>query len=168
MKSIVASVLLLAVVPAITYAAGRHGLILDTVGPVASATPAPGTNGALVVYSAFDVSGHFQGIPQHLYHTDYEIRSDNDKVLRTVHNDSDTVVPGPAEVVLPPGKYRVVAQANGYGKVIVPVEVRSGLTTIVHLEGGGDWKTGTRPPPENAVLLPSGQRVGWKAASKSW
>lgn len=145
-------------------AGDNGGLTLAPVGPAAVEKPSAGTNGTLVVYSAFDSSAHFGGIPQHLYHTDYRLCAEDGHSLRTVHNDSGTVVPGPTAVVLAPGNYRVIAQANGYGKVTVPVVVRSGLTTMVHLEGGGNWKAGMRPPIENAVLLPSGQRAGWSAS----
>jgi hypothetical protein len=51
-------------------------------------------------------------------------------------NDNGTSWEGPAEVQLPPGKYRVVARANGYGTVTVPVTVAAKQTTTVHLEGG--------------------------------
>lgn len=144
-------------------AADTRELTLAPIGPAAVEKPGAGTNGTLVVYSAYDVSAHFQGIEQHYYHTDYQLCSKDGHLLRRVHNDSGTVLPGPTGVVLAPGTYRVVAEANGYGKVTVPVVIRAGLTTVVHLEGGGGWKAGTRPPLDSAVLLPSGQRAGWSA-----
>jgi hypothetical protein len=67
-------------------------------------------------------------------------------------------------VELPAGTYRIIAQANGYGFVTVPVTVVAGHETILHLEGGDRWPNPRAFNQSNAVRLPDGEVVGWKSA----
>jgi hypothetical protein len=99
-------------------------------------------------------------------HTDYEIFSEDGKRLRRVHNDSDTMLAGPIRVELPSGTFRVVARANRFGYVTVPVIIRGGKTTVVHLEGGGSWRDRDEMIRVGAVRLPDGRVVGWKATAE--
>ena len=62
-------------------------------------------------------------------------------------------------------RYRVVAQANGYGRVTIPVVIEAHQTTVLHLEGGGSWPSEAEFNQTNAVRLPDGQIIGWKSAS---
>jgi len=64
---------------------------------------------------------------------------------------------------LPAGTYRVVARANGYGIVTVPVVIEKNQVTTVHLEGGGSWENEVARSQSDAVRLPDGRIVGWRA-----
>ena len=78
----------------------------------------------------------------------------------------DTILQDPAPVELPAGKYRVVANANGYGQVTIPVIIEAQQTTVLHLEGGGSWLNEAEFNQTNAVRLPDGQIVGWRTAAE--
>ncbi len=147
--------------------AARRGLVLDAVGPAPTPVTVGLSTGALVVFSAYDTTAHFGASPYHHWLTDYKIYSADGKLLQTVHNDSNTVVEGPARVKLPPGRYRVEARANGYGVIIVPVLIAAGEVTPVHLEGGRAWPERTQMLKSNPVCLPDGRIVGWRALPQS-
>src|SRR5271154_5152282 len=99
-------------------ASGQHGLTLNPVGPPSVQSAAANDKGTLVVFSAYDVTAAGAGDYEHRHHySDYKILSPDGKLLQTVHNDSNTVLREATRVVLPPGTYRVVAHANGYGVV---------------------------------------------------
>ena len=145
----------------------ESGMILDQVGP----PPAPvsgitSTNGTLVVYSAFEAGADFNSRdPYRQEYSDYKIFSPDGKLLQRVHNDSGTVLVSPTPVGLPAGRYRVVARANGYGTVTVPVLVEAHQVTTIHLEGGGSWPDEPAFGKTNAVRLPGGEIIGWRMAS---
>ena len=61
---------------------------------------------------------------------------------------------------LAPGKYRVVAHANGYGTVTVPVVIDATHVTTVHLNGGSSDETADNQ--NDTVRLPDGNVVGWR------
>ena len=152
---------LLAALPLAGCASNGHGLVLDPVGPPVF-QPSAGSNGTLVVFSAYDQTAHFNRLPYRRVHSDYSLFAADGTRLRTIHNDNGTSVEGPNEVLLPAGQYRVVALANGYGTVTVPVVVEVNQTTTVHLEGGNPM--GSKAPSANAkpVRLPDGEIVGWR------
>ena len=145
--------------------ANRNGLVLETVGP---RPPHPSaldsTTGALVVYSAYEPGAEFN-IRNEFYrsHTDYKIFADDGTLLRKVHNNTGTFQQDPVTVPLAPGKYTVVARANGYDDVTVPVIIAPQQSTILHLEGGGAWPDGSAFNQTNSVRLPDGLVVGWKS-----
>ena len=144
----------------------RSGLVLDPVGP-APGEPEPGgsTNGVLVVYSAYDGSANSdQRDAYRPVHSDYRILTANGAGPRVVHNDSGTILQEPARVSLPEGRYQVVARANGYGTVTVPVVIEGRRTTVVHL-AGGSWPNMAAVSRTNVVRSPDGGIVGWRAAS---
>lgn len=147
---------------------GRNSLVLDTVEPAwfqpveASSTL---TNGTLVVYSAFRISADFdESDPRRPEYSDYKIFSTDGKLLKKIHNKSGTIIQDVVPVELPPGKYDVVARANGYGYVTVPVMIAVQQRTILHLEGDS-WSDQSVFNQTNAVRLPDGRIVGWKAAT---
>jgi hypothetical protein len=154
--------LLLAALPLAGCASNGHGLVLDPVGPPVF-QPSAGSNGTLVVFSAYDPNAHFNSLPYRRVHSDYSLVAADGTRLQTIHNDNGTSVEGPKAVLLPAGEYRVVALANGYGTVTVPVVVEVNQTTTVHLEGGNPW--GSKAPSAKAkpVRLPDGEIVGWRA-----
>ena len=84
-------------------------LVLEPVGPSAEPAPAAGTNGSLVVYSAFD--GHLTAASDgdHQRHSDYRLLAAGEDRPRRIHNDSGTVWEGPVPVLLPPGVVEGVA-----------------------------------------------------------
>ena len=126
---------LLAALPLAGCASNGHDLVLATVGPTPFQVTAD-ADGSLVVFSAYDQSAHLNSLPYRRVHSDYTILTADSKLLQTVHNDNGTSVEGPKEVQIPAKRYQVVARANGYGMVTVPVVICSNQTTTVHLEGG--------------------------------
>ncbi len=143
-------------------AAGNSEIVLDPVGP--PTTPAalvPVRTGTLTVYSAFKVNADFNSRdPDRQEYSDYRIYSPDGKLLQRVHNDTGSNFGSPAAVTLAPGKYRVVAHANGYGTVTVPVVIDANRVTAVHLEGGSSDETADNQ--NGTVRLPDGNVVGWR------
>jgi hypothetical protein len=148
-------------------ATGTNRPVTDMVGPAGSRPPLAGsTHGALVVYSAYDTgAGYLNRDSSEPVHSDYEILTRDGKPLRRVHNNSGSILQDPMTVNLPPGKYEVMAAANGYlEQVTIPVEIDAGRVTILHLEGGGFWPNAAAFNKTNEACLPDGMVVGWKAA----
>jgi len=145
----------------------QKGPVLDTVGPPMShSSPATSTNGTLLAYSAYEVNADFNARdPNSPEYSDYKILTTDGKLLQRVHNNSGTILQDAVPVALPPGKYNVVARANGYGYVTVPVVIAARQTTVLHLEGGGSWPDESAFNQTNAVRLPDGVVIGWKAAA---
>jgi len=146
-------------------ATSKNGTVLDRVGPAPASPPfsadAPGT---LLVYSAYEVNADFNSRDPHRPHySNYRILSTDGNLLQRVHNNSGTLLQRPTEVNLPPGTYSIVARANGYGTVTVPVLIAPGQETILHLEGGAKWPNPKAFNPANDVRLPDGDIVGWKS-----
>ena len=126
---------------------------------------ASAANGDLVVYSAHEANADFnRRDPYRQEFSDYQILTPAGEFLQQVHNDSGTILPRPQGVELPSGSYRVVAQANGYGTVTVPVTIEAGRDTILHLEGDVKWLNQFGLNQTNAVCLPHGEIVGWKSS----
>ncbi|MGO8838652.1 MAG: hypothetical protein ACLQAH_11725 [Limisphaerales bacterium] len=150
-------------------ASDRSGLVLDPVGPPPgqSSTTSSSTNGTLVVYSAYDVDANWNARdPRRPVYSNYKIFFPDGNLLRAVHNDSGTMLQDAKPVELPRGKYRVVARANGYGRVTIPVVIEACQTTVLHLEGGGSWSNEAEFNQTNAVRLPDGQIVGWRTTAE--
>jgi hypothetical protein len=147
-------------------AADRAALVLAPVGPSALDSPAFSSNGILIVYSAFEQTPDFNSLPYREHFTDYTVYSAQDRLLQVVHNDLPGSLEGPREVVLPAGAYRVLARANGYGLVTVPVVIEANRVTTVHLEGGGSWSRATPQTDGCLVKLPHGEIIGWQAGSR--
>lgn len=139
-------------------------VVLDPVGPPPGELVGNGTTGSLLVYSAFDSAPDFNNSPYRQRYTDYTIfTSDGAELVKKVRNDSGKLAEGPVRVELSAGNYRVVARANGYGIVTVPVVVKPSQTTSVHLEGSHWWPRSSPIFDANPVRLPGGQIVGWPA-----
>jgi hypothetical protein len=141
----------------------QHGLVLDPIGPPTPQSARPSSNGTLMVFSAFDVHAHFNDLPYLQHYTDYKITSQDGKLLQTVRNDTGTLLEEPKKVQLPAGVYSVVARANGYGVVTVPVIIRTNQVTTVHLEGSPSWQNRSQISRSNPVRLPRGEIAGWRA-----
>jgi len=93
--------------------------------------------------------------------TDYEIYDIHGMRLKHVENSSGHYGEVPKRVVLPVGRYIVVAQARDYLDVKVPVSVERGRTTRVHLDG--NWKPPMNTAKGKLVRLPNGHPIGWRA-----
>ncbi|MCW5890063.1 MAG: hypothetical protein KIT14_05870 [bacterium] len=116
--------------------------------------------GMLVVYSSREVTESPTRVdPDVAVHTPYEVRSQDGIFERRVVN-SDGLRTEPDQVLLPPGRYRVIASAQEYGTVTVPVDVVAGRTTTVHLDAN-DYVAARRIPDSARVRLGDGQIVGW-------
>src|SRR5262245_22323135 len=114
MKSSVLLALLSVAFLASSCAFHQRGLVLDPVGPSHFPAEAGDTNGVLVVFSAYDPQADFNArSPYRREFTDYKIYSETSQLLREVHNDNGELMEGPAEVPLRPGRYRILAHANG-------------------------------------------------------
>ena len=115
--------------------------------------------GYLQVFSATET--HQVGDDTTYYpHTGYSILSGSGTMLTYVVNHIGTTDESPTVIRVPPGRYQIVAEANGYGRVTVPVVIRPGRTTTIHLER--NWK----PVPATdgtVVRLPHGEAVGWRS-----
>jgi hypothetical protein len=143
--------------------ASSRSVSLAPIGPA----PIPATSnptGTLLVYSAYDISAPGAGDYEHRRHfSDYKILTKDGKFLARVHNDTGSVVEQPKPVQLASGTYLVRADSNGYGIVTVTVVLVPGRTTVVHLEGGDTWPTDAGFNDANAVRMPGGRIVGWRA-----
>jgi len=127
-------------------------------------TSSVSTNGTLLVYSAFRRNADFNSRdPNRPEYSDYEIFSPDGQLQQRVHNNTGTILQDAASVTLPAGKYQIKARANGYGFVTVPVIIAEQQNTILHLEGGGFWPDESAFNQTNAVRLPDGLIIGWKA-----
>ena len=97
-------------------------------------------------------------------HSDYAIYNQDGTLLKRIHNARNQDDPQPAAVTLPPGQYEIQAQAQddtGTYPVKVPVIIRAGQTTAVHL--AGDWRPRRAFSDTLVARLPDGQIAGWLA-----
>jgi hypothetical protein len=163
MKPIIPASLLVTAALVAGCVSPQRGLVLDPIGPPDSPLATAGSNGTLVVFSAFDSHADFNDLPYLRHYTDYKITKPDGKLVRTVHNDGRNWLEGPARVQLPVGTYEVVARANGYGVVTVPVIIRANQVTTVHLEGSPAWQNRSQMSQSNPVRLPGGEIAGWRA-----
>jgi uncharacterized lipoprotein YajG len=70
MKLLVAARLLVAAALVAGCASQPHGLVLDPIGPPDSQSAGAGSNGTLVVFSAFDPHADFNDLPYSRHYTD--------------------------------------------------------------------------------------------------
>jgi hypothetical protein len=142
-------------------------LVLEPVGPPPLATAGKGSSGTLMVYSAYEQGAEFNSPYYRRQYSDYTILSADGRLLQAVHNDSGTLTEAPKRVQLPLDTYRIVARANSYGEVVVPVVIRANQVTTVHLEGSPAWPNGRELAKSNPVCLPDGEIAGWRASTGS-
>jgi hypothetical protein len=167
MKSLLAIGIVAATVLLSSCASHGPVLVLDPVGPAPSTSTAAAPTGTLMVFSAFEQGADFNSQLYRRHYTDYRILSADGKRLQTVRNDSGSLVETPQQVQLPVGTYRVVARANGYGEVTIPVVIRADQVTTVHLEGSPSWPNRRQLAGSNPVRLPDGEIAGWRAGNAS-
>ncbi len=145
----------------------HNRLVLDTVGPdpsLSQVVQVATNHGWLVVYSAYRRNADFNSRDSYRPEcSDFKIYSSTGQFQQRIHNNSGNSLQSVVPVALPAGEYKVKARANGYGYVIVPVVILPNQTTVLHLEGDGDWPNPSVFNQTNAVRLPDGLVVGWKA-----
>lgn len=165
MKSYIVSTVLVVAALLSGCASENDKVVLDTVGPrIERSADAGADHGTLTVYSAYEVNADFNARdPYRPEYSDYTIYASNGDLLKKVHNNSGTILQEAVPVTLSPGKYTVVANANGYGLVTVPVLIKARENTVLHLEGDGSWTNASGLDQTNAVHLPDGETVGWRA-----
>src|SRR5437763_4096853 len=90
------------------------------------------SQGSLEVYSATD---EFKdGDARYFPHSSYAVYTTDGKLLKNVGNHISRTDEIPEIVALPVGSYTVVAQAEKYGYVRVPVAIKEGQRTILDLD----------------------------------
>ena len=163
-------------------ASSKNYVVNEAVGPAPGQKIESAQNGILQVYSAreeADVDLNQQiffwnndfGKNDFMYepaHTSYSIFTHNGLLYAHVRNALDQNDEVPTRVSIPAGSYTVEAQAEGGNvttvKVIVPVTVKAGETTVVHLER--DWKPSKHQAQENELVRAyDGRIIGWRAAN---
>lgn len=134
-------------------------IVLDRIGPQ-GAGPRPAPTGYLRAYTA--TRSVQSGRLPYEVHTPYEIFDETGRQVRTVVNRVGETDQAPMTVALPPGRYQLLAEAAGYGRVTAPVVIAAGMLTEVHLtrDGMPAWEV---PPGAEVVRLPEGSIVGLRA-----
>jgi len=138
----------------------RPMVITEAIGPNPTIERARGTEGQLVVYTAFD--GFDTSDPDHAKHTPFTIFTRTGKLLMTVRNRTGSFYQDPMPVALPPGNYRIEGQAANLGRVAIPVIIEANRTTLVFLDGT-KRPTRSRASDPDLVSLPDGRPIGWRA-----
>ncbi len=126
--------------------------------PLAGSAPSVGA-GWLQVFSETDE--YTDDDEYYFPHRDYLIYTTTGKRLRQVWNHHDRFDETPTIVPLPAGQYVVKADADFYGRVTIPVEIRANQTTRVVLQPG--WKPTGAFSSSDLVQLPNGYWAGWRA-----
>jgi hypothetical protein len=142
-------------------ATSQHSLVLSPVGPLSGGrTSVFGGEGFLRVYTATTAcdSGGITCYP----HTPYVIYNAEGRRVQGVQNHVGLQDQKPMTVALPQGRYVVYAQAEGQGRVTVPIAIVASRITVVFLEGKG-LPEATELPEAEVVRLPDGRPVGRRA-----
>jgi hypothetical protein len=140
--------------------------------PVATAPVGPNpvgirnvsTEGGLRVYSVLEAQSDNQNQggfdnPDWYQHTDYNVYTFNGRRLKYVGNAVGHYAQAPQLVFLPAGQYIVKARARDYLMVKVPVTIKPGQITNVHLDDR--WSPSAGFARGEVVRLPNGTPVGW-------
>ena len=99
-------------------------------------------------------------------HSAYTVYSPSGLRVKYVANHISKHDGEPERAELPSGKYIVNAESERDGMVRVPVVIRGGETTVVHLEQGRpiDYQADGLDR-QHEEKTPSGQVLGWRASS---
>ena len=142
---------------------GCHApLVMRTpVGPDPLGRETAGTNGHLLVFSAKEPRADGDD-PIYYQPSDYWIYDSRGKRVKYVGNTTGHFDEAPRLVPLPPGAYTVKARAECFDFIVVPVVIKRGKTTVLHLDK--DWKPTSFAQKTPLVNLPGGYAVGWSAS----
>jgi len=134
-------------------------IVQDTVGP-RSASTGTGEEGYLTVYSASFWTTADDLSSSLLSYTDYEVRHPDGSLFQRVVNGDEE----PTPILLPKGRYVVVARSDTAGTLSVPVAIEGGRSTTVRLDAGQDSGKGFAGiDSASLVRLPDGQAIGFRA-----
>jgi len=184
MKTLLSTIVATVSVCAVGCASTPMGTRLDPVGPDPRQAVQGTATGFVQVYSAWqpaplnteleDYVAKTQFSPEDgslkndfLYteaHDPYCIYSLDNRLLKQVVNARGLNDSHPARVELPAGSYLVEADTLEYDNflhpVLIPVQIKPGLVTEVHLDGGGSFAAAKH---SEIVTFPNGAVVGWHA-----
>jgi hypothetical protein len=133
---------------------------LAPVGPNPAGIQTTAAEGRLEVFSA--LSGHSEGNnPAWYQDSDYYLCDAHGRRLKQVDNNTGYYSETPRLINLPAGKYIVEARAKGVLRAKVPVVIKPGEITRVHLDG--NWQPLAQTPETEVVKAPAGYPVGWRA-----
>ena len=123
----------------------EYNTVLDPLGPVpggksflfyprvtTSPSTCPPGQGSIVVMTPTGMS--YAGSVMYFPHLSYFIESANHWSVRCVANHRTRIDETPQVVQLPVGRYTLVAEADGLGKVDVPLQIDNGTLTKVVLQ----------------------------------
>ena len=136
---------------------------LAPVGPNPAGSTVRASTGQLEVYSALKEcrdGNEYDPNPAWYQHTDYIVRDLDGKRIRHVGNSVGHYARRPRRIELPPGKYLVKAEGKDGLSVTIPVLIRPGRTTRVHLDAA--WHPAAAVPNSELVTAPTGYPVGWR------
>ncbi|HVU08843.1 MAG TPA: hypothetical protein VHG89_09905 [Verrucomicrobiae bacterium] len=136
-------------------------LSLSPVGPGPVSHTAYGAQGYLQVFSDTETRVVGDGPPYYI-HTGYSIHDESGKIIKFVENHIGDMDESPSIVSIPAGKYNIVAQSSSYGRVAIPVLIREGQTTCIHLDRS--WKPSSNSSTNELVYLPDGEAIGWSGS----
>ena len=140
---------------------------LAPVGPNPDGTATAASIGELQVFSrlAAQSDDQNQGSTDSIWyqHTDYSIYDLQGKLVKRVGNTIGHYEEAPRLVTLPAGQYLVKAQAADFFWVQVPVTIKPGETTHVHLDD--QWPQPSYASNREIVRMPNGKPVGWRAGA---
>jgi hypothetical protein len=139
-------------------------LALAPVGPNPAGRVNASAEGQLEVFSKLQShrdGNEYDPNPAWYQHTDYTIYDMQGDRVRHVFNSVGHYEEAPSVTSLSPGEYVVVARAQGYLRVEVPVVIEAGRATRVHLDA--HWQVPAGTPRAEVVQMPNGYQVGWRA-----
>jgi hypothetical protein len=129
------------------------------VGPNPAGFQAVAANGQLEVFSALSECSEGNN-PTWYQHSDYYLCAPDGRIMRHVDNTTGYYAQDPRLLNLPPGKYMVEARAKDMLRAEVPVVIKAGEITRVHLDGS--WQPSPATPTTELVKAPAGYPVGWR------
>jgi hypothetical protein len=136
--------------------------MLNSVGPAPVRPAASKPMGYLRVYTATEA--HEDGDNTYYYpHTSYRVYDASGKLCTYVPNHTSNEDEMPACIAIPVGDYTIKAASDLYSLVAMPVVIRAGLTTEIHLDSG--WKPPAGVSTNEIVYLPNGEAVGWRSSA---
>jgi hypothetical protein len=141
-----------------------HPIALSPVGPESAGVDRSDFHGTgyLKVYS--DTKSRVVGDgPPYYTHTGYNIYDPSGRRIKYVPNHIGDMDEAPTVVTVPAGNYYIVAQSAAYGRVTVPVVIKGGCNTTIHLDR--QWRPSPNAPSNELVYLPDGEPVGWSGAT---
>lgn len=135
---------------------------VSPVGPAPVSFNHTGERGYLRVFSATET--HVIAENTYYYpHTSYTIFDESGAVVKYVRNHTGSTDESPTLVAIPSGTYNIVAESESYGRMTVPVVIKDGQTTVVHLDR--NWRLtpqlASNGMAGKLVRLPDGEAIGW-------